>query len=480
MLTDFVLSIVMYHLCMPAPRQLSFAELDGALGSVLRRPADDPTKFALAVITRSLSLGIRPSTTRAFCSSRLASTHHALPLFSHDRSWSRLLSVCQAWLRRTSLPAGRRSLAVATSRRLVGLVVSSLPPSPVDSTGHPLPAISPRLEVSVRYLTAVIGTGILRDVKAKPGDPGASSAAGFDAVALVSASRLAVRSGQQRQAVSRQLALAAGPAGMLSLVSAAPGNSSRYRLHQLGPKGREAIENHFDAVGLLAGIPAADLALNPDPDDGAAGLFEAADLPTVSGPGSEPALAVELLQNCGHPAFSYDLGGPVFLVAFFDALGVEPGTLGISKRTASTARKMLAELGLVRGCAAADVRGILSARAASSGAFDRAREAETARKAAAAARTEAVLTARATRKEAAPDVRKLLGKMLAMAGPVPVDPAAARDWAKAMRHLYGQAAVPDAMHDAVRAQLRTKLTAAGWDASTARAGALRIAVKPAA
>jgi len=460
------------------PRQPTFAELDAVLGHLVRRPADDPTKLVLAVLTRALSVGYRPSTVRSYCRSRLASNQPALALCSHDPSWSRLLTAVASHLRRLSLPAGRRSLAVATSRRLIGRLTAPLPPPSDDDSGHP--PISPRLETHLRYLFAVIGVGILRDVKAQPGDPGATSSAGFDAVGLISASRIAVRTGQDRRAASRQLKLAAGPAGMLLQVSAAPGNSARYRLRQLGPRGREAVEDQYDAVGLLAGIPAAELVVHPEAEPVEKGLFETPVLPPVSEPDSEPELAVELLQNCAHPAIGYDLGGTVFLVGFFDALGVDPEPLGVSKRSAATARKALATLGLMRGCPPASVREILNARAVTSGAFARARDAETARAAAAAARTEAVQNARATRSEAGPVIKKTLGKMLAAAGPVPADPTEARTWAGRMRQLYGQVNVPDALHEALRAQLRGKLAAAGWDAPTARAAALRIAAKPAA
>lgn len=275
--------------------------------------------------------------------------------------------------------------------------------------------------------------------------------------------------------MSRQLKLAAGPAGMLLQVSAAPGNSARYRLRQLGPRGREAAEDQYDTVGLLAGIPAVELVVHPEAAPVEEGLFEAPVSLPVSEPDSEPELAVELLQNCDHPSFGHDLGGTVFLVGFFDALGVDPEPLGVSKRGAAAARKTLATLGLMRGCPPAAVREILNARAVTSGAFARARDAEAARAAAAAERTEAVLNARATRSEAAPAVKKVLGKMLGLAGPVPADPTEARMWAGRMRQLYGQMNGPDALHEALRAQLRGKLVAAGWDAPTARMAVLRIA-----
>lgn len=405
--------------------RIDLATLDPVLGPATALANPTPTRVVLAALCRGLdeSARVPPRTIRLWLRSRRPDTRDVI---DSAPAWHRLVRAARGRVGPggSSSPEARAELQLQLARRLLGHLI-----------GSPcLDDVSTARATSARGALAVIGVGLLRHAHEK----------GWDSL-LVTGPWLAVQMGVSRPTAEAALRTAVD-AGWLRIVKRQKGGARTVRLARLGQEARGTAWSLYDEVE-----EAADHQSHGDTTD-----------PDVS-------LAVQLLFTADHPVWGYSekdpdlrsapiIGRATWLIALADALGVDPAArFGFTPRAISHHRRHVDRLGL--DGPGERVVDRLDEWAERTGAMDRYRAAEEARRAAADERRAAVRTEREKRANA----RAVLEPVLAVHRiPEPEqDRSELAAWASGLAGALREVHLDDP--EVVAAELARRLSRAGFE-----------------
>jgi len=450
-----------------ASSPVDWATLNAALGPALRRcpPGSTPATRLRRVVTAGLAAGIPPATIRTW-TTRIARTDHpdVATLAATNATWHRTIASCRSRLATLARAGGRRRIALAVARRVVGHVLGDTPLflRPTSGGVDPVP-LSAHRSLQARRALAAIGVDVVRTAGADD-----HPQSGFD-TALLTKPRVAAMLGVSVASAGRLMADLEG-LSWLRRVSTRPGGGVRYRLGRLTASESDRLWEYAPVVdgvlGVLHGDDAGDTGVSADAD-----------------------LAVQWMLHAGHPAVSYGPDGVrLWAVGLADSLGIDPVGLGVPKRAVPGIRRQLADWGVARDVDV-DLGAVLDRAAAETGADQRARDAAEQHRRQAAERVREVERVKELRARVRPALDAVL---LAVTprnrrGGTPkksrVPDGAAPGEVKKAWWLRVRAALSqtELVHDpAALAEFRTllvrRLVRDGWDKSKARAVAERVLV----
>lgn len=400
--------------------RIDLATLDPVLGPATALADPTPTRVVLAALCRGLDESVRipPRTIRLWLRSRRPDTRSVTDT---PASWHRLVRAARDRVGPggSSSPEARVELQLQLARRLYGHLMS------------PCPGVSVQRAISARGALAVVGVRLLHHAHEK----------GWDSL-LVTGPWLAVQMGVSRPTAEAALRTAVD-AGWLRIVKKQRGGARTVRLARLGQEARGVAWSLYDEVE------------------------EAAD--HQSHGDTNASLATQLLFAADHPLWGYaekDLDRPsapiigraTWLIALADALGVDPAArFGLTPRAISHHRRHVDRLGLGRGPGRVVDR--LDAWAEQTGAMDRYRTAEEARRRAADERRAAVRTEREARQGARAVLEPVLAEYRIPEPEQPRDELAA--WASGLAGALREVHLGDP--DVVAGELARRLSRAGFE-----------------
>lgn len=403
--------------------RIDLATLDPVLGPATALANPTPTRVALAALCRGLdgSVRIPPRTIRTWLRSRRPDTR---TVTDTPASWHRLVRAARDRVGPggSSSPAARVELQLQLARRLYGHLMS------------PCPGVSVQRATSARGALAVVGVGLLRHAHEK----------GWDSL-LVTGPWLAVQMGVSRPTAEAALRTAVD-AGWLRIVKKQRGGARTVRLARLGHEARGVAWSLYDEVEEVADH--------------------------LSHGDTNASLATQLTFVADHPVWGYSekdadrpsapiIGRATWLIALADALNVDPARFGFTPRAISHHRRHVLRLGLGGPGRVVDR---LDEWAERTGAMDRYRAREEARRRAADERRAAVRTERERRRGARAVLEPVLAEHRIPEPEQPRDELAS--WASGLARALQGVHLGD--RGVVAGELARRMTRAGFERDRSR------------